>query len=802
MKRIKLFVKKNYIVIIPFFTTLFLYLLNAFINKIYPFGEETFIHSDMMEQYAIYFSYLKDAFVSGNNLFSSFSFSLGQNFYGIFTYFCASPLNIIFLFSTKSTIPIFILLLVSLKLALASMNMAILLRSKLKNNLSIFIFSIVYGLMGYNLTYSVNIMWLDPMYLLPLIILGMEKMIKGKPLLYVIALTLAMCSNYYIAFSVCIFLAIYFIYYHLLDKKDFKKHLYLFIKYSLIATLLSSVILIPTLFNMLDGKFVTTPADFSFKTLYNPIYLIYRFFVGDNKNLMSDMPNISSSLIVLVFVATFLFNKNITIKDKIYTILTLSLLIGISIFACTDTIMHCFRIPNQFTCRYAFIISFFLILMASRNFDNFKVNEKNILMYLVIGFLMFKYLTLYLDFKPIASSVLILFYFVAPLLFKNTKFLALLLLPLIFAEIFINSSAAFKENSRVTFKNYSDVYKYKNEIESLKPKQNEFYRISGLSRVSLNDSLSYGYYGITSFSPTMSVNANRLLKDYFGEPLNPSYAVEYLVRTEFTDSFLNIKYLYKYEENFEVIENENYFPIMFKMKQNNRFKESNIKIENQNNLYKYLSDSDDDLFKLIDNYKIEDCKLEDNYLISEDVGFCTFHQINNDKKTYLEIESDSFKIFPLYDTIGTNENYGYHIIFDLSKKSRIYISDSKVKLDHMASYEMNEAKLVELSKILNNNKVNITSHNQSKISGKIVNDLDDQIIFTSIPYDDGWHVEINNKEVKTFKNLDSLLAFELSKGESNIELYFIPKGFILGLTISLLTFDILVATHVRKNKED
>ncbi len=800
MKRIKTFVKNNYIIIIPFFTTLFLYLINAIINKIYPFGNETFIYSDMSEQYAIYFGYLKDAFVSGNNLFSSFSFTLGQNFYGIFTYFCSSPLNVIFLLSTKSTIPIFILLLVTLKLSLASMNMAILLRSKLKNNLSIFIFSVLYGLMGYNLVYSVNIMWLDPMYLLPLIVFGLEKMFKGKPFIYIVSLTLAMCSNYYTAFPVCIFLVIYFIYYHLLNKEDFKKHLWLFIKYSLIAALLSSVILIPTVFNMLDGKLGTTASDFSFKIMYNPIYLIFRFFVDDNKDLMNDNPIITSSLIVLVFILTYLFNKNLTIKDKIYTILTISLLIGITLFACTDTIMHCFRIPNQFTYRYAFIISFFLILVASKNFDSFNANKKNILMYLLIGFIIFKYLTLYIAFKTIVSSILILIYFFISLFIKNKKRIAFIILPFLIGELLINVSASFNEFSRVTFEDYSNNYKYTKEINALKPEQDEFYRISGLSKSTLNDALTYGYYGVTSFSPTISINSNRLLKDYFGEPLNPSYAVEYLVSTDFTDSLLNIKYKYKYDEAFEVFENKNVFPIMFKIIQNDRFKESTIKIENQNNLYKYLTNSDDNLFELVDNYRIDECRMEDEYLTKDDVGYCTFYPIDKNKKTYLEIDSESFQILPLYETIKTTENYGYHMIFDLGQKSRVYINYPNVKIEHIASYEMDESKLSELSTTLNENKVNITSHNQNSITGTISNGLDNQIIFTSIPYDDGWHVSINGNEVKTFKNLDSLLAFELPKGESNIELYFIPKGFILGLIISLFTLDMLVVIYMRKRK--
>lgn len=802
MKRIKLFVKNNYIIIIPFFTTLFLYLLNAIINKIYPFGNETFIYSDMSEQYSIYFSYIKDIIFSGNSLFSSFSFSLGQNFYGIFTYFCASPLNIIFLFSTRETIPIFVLILVLLKLSLASMNMAILLRTKLKNNISIFMFSILYGLMSYNLVYSTNIMWLDPMYLLPLIILGFEKMLAGKPKLYLITLTLAMCSNYYIAFSVCIFLIIYFIYYSLLNKISLKKGIYIFIKYSIIATLLSAVILLPTIFNMLDGKFETTDADFSFKLLYNPLYLFYRFLAGDVKIVMSDLPFITSSLIVLIGTITYLFNKNVTIKDKIYTFLTIALLLGITLFACTDTIMHCFRLPNQFSYRYAFIISFFLILISSKNFDNFDCNNKNIFMYLLMALLIFSYLKLYIGFKTIISSILVLIYFLNLIIVRNKKILIISLVPFLICEIFINISESFNEFSRVAYEEYSNTYKYMNEINALKPNQNEFYRITGLSRATLNDALSYGYYGVTSFSPTMSVNANRLLKDYFGEPLNPSYAVDYVSRTDFTDSFLNVKYIYKYDEKFEVYENKYTFPLMFKMSQNDRFKESKVIIENQNNLYKYLANTDDNLFVKTDNYRVEDCNLKDNYLTNDTIGYCTFYPTKNDSKMYLEIDSESFEIVPLYEKVKTTENYGYHMIFDLNKKSRIYINDVNVKLEHIASYEMDENKLSELSKELNNNKVNITSHNQNKITGNIINDLDNQIIFTSIPYDFGWHVEINGEEVETFKNLDSLLAFKLPKGESNIKMYFIPKGYIFGLTISLLTFDILVAIYIRKNKKN
>ena len=132
----------------------------------------------------------------------------------------------------------------------------------------------------------------------------------------------------------------------------------------------------------------------------------------------------------------------------------------------------------------------------------------------------------------------------------------------------------------------------------------------------------------------------------------------------------------------------------------------------------------------------------------------------------------------------------------------VFNVDSNIKLEYIHAYKMNEEKLTLLSKKLNENKLNITFHNQSKITGNIYNDLENQIIFTTIPYDEGWHIKINGKETKAFKNLDSLLAFEIPKGNLEVELSFIPKGYILGLTISFITFDLLVAIYVRKNKEN
>ena len=72
-------------------------------------------------------------------------------------------------------------------------------------------FGILYAFCGYMLAYYWNVMWLDAMVLLPVVLLGIERIINhGKPATYITGLALTMFSNYYMSYMLCIFSVIYF----------------------------------------------------------------------------------------------------------------------------------------------------------------------------------------------------------------------------------------------------------------------------------------------------------------------------------------------------------------------------------------------------------------------------------------------------------------------------------------------------------------------------------------------------------------------------------------------------------------
>ena len=64
---------------------------------------------------------------------------------------------------------------------------------------------LLYAFSAYYIAYYWNIMWLDGMYMLPLIAMGIEQFIKDdKAILYIVSLSLMLYTNYFIGYMLSI----------------------------------------------------------------------------------------------------------------------------------------------------------------------------------------------------------------------------------------------------------------------------------------------------------------------------------------------------------------------------------------------------------------------------------------------------------------------------------------------------------------------------------------------------------------------------------------------------------------------
>ncbi len=97
------------------------------------------------------------------------------------------------------------------------------------------------------------------------------------------------------------------------------------------------------------------------------------------------------------------------------------------------------------------------------------------------------------------------------------------------------------------------------------------------------------------------------------------------------------------------------------------------------------------------------------------------------------------------------------------------------------------------------------------ITGKITTTKNEQTIFTSIPYDEGWQVYVDGERVVTHgilgdsshenETLGALIAFDVEgAGEHTIELVYMPRAFTLGLSITVVGSLILLIIIIFEKK--
>lgn len=202
--------KKNKLLMLcSFLVPMFLFYLFSFFRF-----KSNFLYNypDVYSQYVPLFKYLKGVFVFDNSIFYSFSKQLGGSMAATYGYYLSSPINIFLLLFDD--ILSFLNFITVLKIGLCGLCMYIYLCTKREKNYFInFLLSLCYALMGFNLMFINNIFWFDVIYILPIVMIGIDKIIKkDSPFIYVLTLCYAIICNFYMAFSLCIFSVIYFFY--------------------------------------------------------------------------------------------------------------------------------------------------------------------------------------------------------------------------------------------------------------------------------------------------------------------------------------------------------------------------------------------------------------------------------------------------------------------------------------------------------------------------------------------------------------------------------------------------------------
>lgn len=382
--------------IIASFLCIIVYLIYLKMMEMYPFGKYSILKSDLYNQYINFFCYLREVILHGKSIAISWNLGLANNFYTTFAYYLISPLNILVVFFKPTNMDLFIELITGIKIILMASFMILFLENayNYKSNETI-IFGLIYAFSSYVICYSFHIMWLDCVYMLPIILLFVDKFLEnGKILPLVLSLSYSILTNYYIGYIVAFFSGIYFLAIFLMTQKNstwmnFFEYLLKFLLVIGISFGIGMVVILPSIIQ-LNGTMSTDISlieidEEKIRMLTNVIFNNYIYGFTQKSCFMF------SSTLVILLLPMYYLNKNINTREKLaFSIIVVFLLLPI-ISPFLNKLWHAFTVPNCFNYRYSFTLIFILILIGTREFQNKEYCEK---WHFVISIMCFTILTL------------------------------------------------------------------------------------------------------------------------------------------------------------------------------------------------------------------------------------------------------------------------------------------------------------------------------------------------------------------------------------------------------------------------
>ena len=597
-------------------------LIVMLVGECSPFGQKSMLYSDMYHQYFPFFSAFRRALRSGDSLLFNWDVGLGVDYLGLFSYYLASPLNLLSVFVPENWVLGYFSLLMPIKLGLASMFFGLFLKKiSGKQDSSTVLFGSFYGLCAWALGYQWNIMWLDTFALLPLVMVGMISLLRERKfILYTITLFLSVYTNYYIGFFVCIFVLLTFICYEICRWKNFTvfiADLSRMAIFSLLAIGMTALVSLPTLaaLQTTQSSVNSFPKGFSLNmtTEDNWVGLFETMakvagntYGGITPTFKEGFPNLYCGIFTIILSFLYLLCKGVRIRDKICAVLLLLFLNISFIFRQLDYIWHGFHITNMIPYRFSFLYSFVMLYMAyiawtkRRTFKLWQIvlaaipsigmvfcyqdwGDMAFWSYNAVAILLYVSVLIYLctfrraPAEPDAEKIIT--YVRAKS--NRKRVCSAILLGVMAIEItlnLVNFSVSFPLTAINNYpKGTTDteaVIRYMREQEKDEP----FYRAEVTHTQTLNDGALNGYHGITTFTSSANVKVTEFMRTLGYGAKNTYNRYSYEEASPVANLFLNLKYMIERDakvesnpyfdevydsENVYLLRNNAYLPLGF-----------------------------------------------------------------------------------------------------------------------------------------------------------------------------------------------------------------------------------------------
>lgn len=788
-------------------------------RKIWPFGVKCFLRTDLYHQYAPFFKELRTKLTTGGSLFYSWNIGGGTNFWSLSAYYLASPLNYLIVLVPEAYVIEFVTSLIIAKIGFCSVTMTYYLNKRHENTganmyYGVF-FGVFYALSGWMSAYNWNIMWLDCIWCFPLVMLGLERLVKeNKGLLYCVSLGFTIFTNYYIAIMICMGVAIYCFFLLATEKaifKDFGIKLGKFVLYTALAVGFASVFLIPYIryFSM------TASASSTFKWQWYSYFSLFDMVARQLINVethtgLDHWPNIYSGMAIFLLIPLYFMNRKITLREKIgYTVLIIFFYFSFSTRA-MDYIWHVLHIPNSLPCRQSFIFIFLILVMAYRGFIGLEERTYRDVGFAMIAALAFIFLAekletdtkVFTNYVIYMSAVFVILYAVMFYLMKRKRIyqdiIIIVFIALAAVEATVNTSVT--SVSTVTRSDYTCYDEGVSQVmDNIREKEgdNSFYRVEKYQFRTKNDGAWLDYPSISTFSSCANANLTELYKTLGMEASMNAYGS--MGQTFLTNMLMNVRYsIYMKEQpesdlytlvgsngtNVWVYENKYTLNLGYLFEDPYDLygwsDTASTPLKNQNELVDNVLDGSGKLF--VDVTPDYNAAKSATMKIPEDGYYYAYSPKTGPKEMQVENKNANFSRKFSNLNRGYTMQLGYMKAGDtLSLENK---EDESSKSCNITLYRMDEEVLKQFYEALSKTQMTVNVFEDTYLSASIDVPAGGGLLMTTVNNEEGWEVYVDGELAEKEVLKGAYIGLTLKEGSHKIEFKYHVPYFMIGLLIT------------------
>lgn len=766
-----------------------LFIALAAAGHVYPFGDNSFLTNDLKYQYIDFFAWFRRVLLGETNLRYSFSQGLGMNTWGLYSYYLASPFNLLCVLFPADKLTLFVFAITALKLGCIHISSAWYVQKRF--NLSkpaAFLLSLSFTFCSWTISNLCNPLWIDCLILLPICAFGCYELIrKQKMIRLVIAIALNVMFCWYTAYISILFLSIFvlveFVDYVAAEGYSWMLTLDRVLRFAgamLLGLLLSAWTFLPTILAMAKGGPVLALGPL----LKTGLKSLIRGFIPGMWVNNGNTPQFYCGVIMMLLAISLLFNRKVSTRIRIATFVVTAVLIASSVLSPLEYIWCGMRVPNGFYSRTAFLLSFFALWAAGHALQALKNQPK-----------------LRQAYRPVVIMPLLAL--TAIELFANAH--------VMWNQLYVG----YSEEANSTY-----VTTVTDTITAIQDQTSaSFYRIdrttTRVDSAALNEGLALGYNQLSSYSSANNPQAIALLNS-LGYSSVGEFSTRYAEPILAVDALLGVKYAIAehapsgYAAMTEIADTasavyENPYALSVGVMASNDIQNCTLKGENpfekQNDLYSKILGREVMLYTKIEAENTEDDENLRQWNATVPSGSIGYLYINKD--------ATAGSYWPVTLTIDQRTIGNEAWRFDNNIRQIADASDSPSQ--HTASIGVAEGytdmpqdndpvfyalNLDVFEQIINELKMSEfvpTVFEDGRIEGEYTA-KDDGNLLLSVPYDEGWNVTVNGTATELTPAADKgLSSLNMQKGANRIVMTYKTPGALAGLAVSLATAAALVA---------